>query len=84
MVHEHEHGPDHGTVHAPTFPRYYIVQAVVQPGGRQVPTFILDANVQGITSVESAEQIARDIITAGWDIGPTVSRNVSMHVEAAG
>lgn len=67
----------------PRLPRWYIVQAHIAPGGRQVPTFYLDANVQGITSLEGAERIARDIITAGWNIGPSVSREAYVHVAVA-
>lgn len=66
-----------------TVPRWYIVQAHIAPGGRQVPTFYLDATVQGITDLASAERVARDIITAGWDIGPTVSREAIVHVAVA-
>jgi hypothetical protein len=46
---------------APSLPRYYSVQAV-RSSGVQVPTFYLDSNVQGITSVIAAERVARDVI----------------------
>lgn len=41
----------------------YQIQATVN--GRQVPTFYLDAQVQGILNIKSAEKIARDILTGG-------------------
>jgi hypothetical protein len=68
---------------ARTLPRWYIVQAHVAPGGRQVPTFYLDAWLLGIDTLARAESIARDIIEAGWNIGPTVSRIAYIHVSVA-
>jgi len=46
---------------ADTLPRWYIVQGT-RPNGRQVPTFYLCANVQGITSAEAAVRVAHDIL----------------------
>ena len=42
-------------------PRYWSVSA--QVNGRQLPTFMLNPNVQGITDVDHARGVALDIIT---------------------
>lgn len=39
----------------------YCIKATVN--GRQIPTFYLDAQVQGILNCAQAEKIARDILT---------------------
>lgn len=60
---------------------YYIIQATVtkkRPTGNtttQIPTFFLDANIQGITSSEHAAQIAHGIINPTKDdtIGVSLS-----------
>lgn len=41
----------------------YQIQATIN--GRQVPTFYLDSQVQGILNIRHAENVARDIITSG-------------------
>jgi hypothetical protein len=41
----------------------YCIQATVN--GRQMPTFYLDAQVQGILNSAHAEKVARDILTGG-------------------
>lgn len=40
----------------------YCIQATVN--GRQVPTFYLDAQVQGIVNIAQAEKIGREIVGA--------------------
>ncbi len=59
---------------APAGQRAYVVQAHDPATLRQLPTFYLLANVQGITDAVGAERIARDII---GDTGETVY-NVSI------
>lgn len=39
----------------------YQIQATVN--GRQIPTFYLDAQVQGVINCAHAERVARDILT---------------------
>lgn len=53
-------------------PRYYQVQAQVQTklhdgwtGSVQIPTFVLDANIQGIVSHKHAMDIAGDVLLTG-------------------
>lgn len=59
-------------------PRYYTVQAQVETsrdgwtGSVQVPTFVLDANVQGIVSHRHALEIAGDVVLAGRPEGTVV------------
>lgn len=57
----------------------YAVQATVN--GRQVPTFYLLANVQGIVNAEHAAAIAREIIGATLPDGTTDPLDV-VHVHA--
>lgn len=42
----------------------YCIQATVN--GRQIPTFYLDAQVQGIMNIAQAEKVARDILETVW------------------
>lgn len=50
-------------------PKMYAVQGQIETeregwtGSRQLPTFYLHPSVQGITSTEHAERIARDLLT---------------------
>ncbi len=48
---------------------------------RQIPTFYLDANVQGIANVQHAERIARDILTVAVREMPT---NDALHISVVG
>ena len=48
-------------------------------GVRQIPTFYLEANVQGIVDVAHAERIARDILTAAVREVPA---NDAVHITA--
>ncbi len=48
---------------------------------RQVPTFYLNANVQGIANVQHAERIARDILTAAVREMPI---NDALHIHVKG
>jgi len=58
----------------------FVVQATVSKAGEggataiQVPTFMLDGNIQGITSESHAEQIAKDIIN------PTKDESIEVNV----
>lgn len=47
-------------------------QVMATVNGRQVPTFYLDKQVQGILDETSAERIARDIVTIASDNGNRV------------
>lgn len=40
-----------------------LYQITATVNGRQIPTFYLDAQVQGVTNCAQAEKIARDILT---------------------
>lgn len=50
-------------------------------GSRQVPTFYLDSDVQGITDTAGAERIARDIVT-GAGLLDQLPGDVTVHATA--
>lgn len=67
----------------------YCIQATVN--GRQVPTFYLDAQVQGIISIKHAERVARKILIASIEtemmqgnvtIGNGIHANDNLHIAA--
>lgn len=44
---------------------------------RQVPTFVLDGNVQGIRHIEDAERVARSVVKTADNMGHIVAVSVS-------
>lgn len=66
--------------------RWYAVMVQIEhetqdgwSGSRQVPLFYLDSHVQGITSLEHATQVARDIVSGA---GLFDSERVTFHITA--
>jgi hypothetical protein len=53
----------------------YCIQATVN--GRQVPTFYLDAQVQGILNARQAEKVARDILNSASAYGDIPAINIA-------
>ena len=55
--------------------KYYIVQGTID--GKQIPTFFLDPNVQGLVSAKGAYEVVKSIVGEGKNVSIFIQHNIN-------